>query len=68
MMKNKKFFRTQIFRGSRRLDEIFYCAALKNEIRQLNVSKMSDFVIGATLDKLIQPTCAPYAFRIKHES
>ena len=40
----------------RRLDEIFYCEALKNEIRHLIISKMPDFVIVATLDKLIQPT------------
>ena len=45
-----------------RLDEIFYCAALKNEIRQLKLPNMSDFVIVATLDKLIQPTSTPYAF------
>mgnify|MGYP007022655875 CR=1 FL=1 len=48
---------TQIFMTHKcRLDEFFYCAALKNEIRQLKTPKMSDFVIVATLDKLIQPT------------
>ena len=41
---------------TRRLDEIFYGEALKNEIRHSITSKMPDFVIVATLDKLIQPT------------